>query len=371
VGSWRPVSVGRRPVDYVQRDAMSAVIFRDPRSWHARKCLGNRPDWMVADAPQLTQEQLQALFVQRTLHYLYAARLLDARSDAEAREQRRIDRILGCWPSGMEVEWQGRGVKSRIDHCGKLRFCPFCFAREATRIWRLLTEYGRCRPRRSFLALFRASVDLMDLARSSHVDATQEAARHAKYELTAALRKTAAQFGGTGGLCVAQFAPDRSDVPVWQSNDELAMRSDAGLRLVVTCLAELTDPRGLARLEGEDHIGVEQVCSLAGRPIHARLRVVTWPLASQPGDPVRLMLIAPTSRENASRDETLGGGGALTWAPWTLSTAAQWLQHWRVAGGMHLYGPWGSWKSIFRRQRLQLHFLRTRCGQAASWRRIW
>jgi hypothetical protein len=341
---WRPQSVGRRPIDFVKRDSLHRAFFLDPRSVRPRICAKNRPAWMFNGISTQTDSMRDALIRHRTIHYYYGCRLRSISNASSDDDRALLEKIFGCWPSGIEVRWQGPGQKTERDFCKRPRLCPFCFAREAGRIWSALQVYRRQANSVSFLLYFSVSVDLANLMRNLNADTLGEIACSLRRELATIWRKRQSQLQPVGGLVTHQFGPSASNVCFFQG-DELTVSPFAGLNLILSSLSELRGQCSLRTLKSVES-SLASVIKLErfGLNLVPLVRCAPWYHPDESRDVLRRFLIAPTSAENAGRPQELRGAAALSWEPWHLATAAQWRLHAEVSKGKQLYSPWGDWK---------------------------
>lgn len=348
---WRPLSVGTRPIDYVQRDSTRWAFFKHPRSVRPRLCVKHRPIWMLDGISGLTDRQINALVQYRTVHYYYGSRLLDLWNHSSIADRPLLAKIFACWPSGIEAQWQGLVRKTPRDYCSRPRFCPFCFAREASRIWSALREYRRRINTDRFLLYFSASVDLTKLTANLRQGNLREVAGLIRRELFAAWRERQSPFRPSGGLTSSQFGPSPSDVSIWQDG-ELTVSRFAGLILTVSSISELSSIAGIHNFDSikstlSSRINLERL----GLHVEPFVRFAKWYHPDGPRDVMRRFLIAPNDDENAGRPEEFQGAAALSWEPWHLATAAQWALHCQVSKGKQLYSPWGTWKDQLEKSR--------------------
>jgi len=171
VERWRITAVGRRPHDFVARDALVASLIRDPRGFRFQKLIRKPPDWLVESVEHVPEQHRQQALQVNALHLLHQQKLAGLlypddvqRADDEAVEV--FGRVRDCTPCGALVERVQKTEDGRdFPECGRPRVCPWCHARKVVRAYRSLTARRTIESPYSLLVQARATVtsDELDL----------------------------------------------------------------------------------------------------------------------------------------------------------------------------------------------------------------
>lgn len=373
VEDWAITVIGSRPKDYAARDLLLGSLFRDPRprGFH-RLCLKPKR-WMGTMVKGLeTAQQEQGLqFV--ALHYLHRLKLLDmlpeARTQAEAghpEEYNMLRRLWRCWPYGAGVEWRGEGDRTERDVCRLAWLCPWCFARNITRLNEELYEALPAPGPRKYLVLTKSQIlspafdpGLLEYYGDiDHVPAEMLTIERNDYrslsmgEVTMGthrrmdLEEWAMRQGITGGVSTHQIGP--------------ALRS--------TWYHELPCFRQCISLLGEVEVGADEfVEDVQDRLLRVSEEIPDTYTALLPADhpsALRMMLMGSSFQYPSERlDLTLtddndwkarfirGVSGALALQPHFMFDDVQWDSYASMTKNKRLYKVFGSWKAALSKKR--------------------
>jgi len=337
--SWQPVAVGRRPRDFVTRDLLFGSLSRDRRLWIWRKFLSVSPDWLSRGTATVTPAARSIIKRVRLLHFLHVHHLLRL-VDGDVSRDEVVERLLRCWPQGIQVQWVGDGRRSGRDVCRQSDVCPFCLARTVGELHERLCRGPLRKPADRVLALGTVEAIETELP----ADAEEAIMRFSivKQRLIRRLRAAAEELGITGGVVTFQIGPRKRERSAeWRGDPDRA--SSLGYQYRACLLGEATRPQCLLRhLEGD---GVPIAPASPGEDAE-RPR---WILRSGPRA-LRLLLVG-ASRGYRHAGVQGPSEGAFVVQPWFLANADQWRLYRAGIRNLRLFDAFGTWASALSEDR--------------------
>lgn len=330
---WRPVAVGRRPVDFIARDFLLGSLARDGRLWQLKKAWRNMPSWTTEDTSNFSARERKVILAVRVLHYFHAMQLFNLLQTLKGEAATALCRLLACWPYGIEVGGCGKnGGAGPRDVCRQPKICPWCAARHLVSLYRRLRAGPVSdRPDR-ILAL--GSVTVSDGALSSFDDdeSARDRVRWLKDTAHGFLRESARRIGATGGIVTFQIGPQKETISQWQV-ERLHEVARIGLSYRASILCECS-AEGARALRAGMTGGPELLIDGIAHP-------VDWVLRS--GPQALRVLLAGTATRSRYGSRPRGLRGAFVLNPWFLASSEQWLSHLYGTRSSRLYSPWGTW----------------------------
>jgi hypothetical protein len=379
VEAWKIAALGRRPRDYLARDLLLHSLWRDerPRMFHG---LAKKPPaWVedhVAHLPGGQDRQAAQLTALHYLHRRHLARLWtgDVVTDVIGAEGGQLlGRLWSCWPYGAKVEPPADvGTPAHGCSCRLAWLCPWCYARRAVRLERLLREGPLRRPQGKHLVVaWVATVgeqaspdpdwDERWGGRPGYYLQGPRKVRAMRSAVTAKLRGFARELGITGGVVTHQISPWNTS-----SGRRGVAPGLASFRHDYALLGEVTfaDDGQRDRFESEtayrsDPFGGIRIThtDLAGGSTSAGVVWSSHPADDPDVDALRLFLVGSPVNYPAGRLDYHAGGltegriarngvrGALALQPHFMMDEVQWWSHAEATRGLPLYVPFGTWRS--------------------------
>jgi hypothetical protein len=160
VEAWRIAALGQRPRDYLARDLLLNSLWRDerPRAFHS---LAKKPPaWIEDHVRHLPGTQDRQAAQLTALHYLHRRQLARLWTGDVAGELigpeggRLLTRLWGCWPYGAKMVPPAPADTARHGcWCRLAWLCPWCYARRAVGLDRLLRDGPLRKPHGKHLVL--------------------------------------------------------------------------------------------------------------------------------------------------------------------------------------------------------------------------
>jgi hypothetical protein len=380
VEAWRIAALGRRPRDYLTRDLLLNSLWRDerPRVFHE---LAKKPPVWVEDHVRHLPGTQQKQAVQLTaLHYLHRQQLATLWAGDVAGEfigaasKNLLTRLWDCWPYGAKFMPPVRAETAPHGcWCRLAWLCPWCYARRAVGLERLLREGSLRKPHGKHLVLARlatfgeqASPDVVWRERwCGRYDAyylqSPKKVRAMRAAIAVKLRRFAHELGITGGILTHQISP-------WRTKDYrrgvepglASFRHDYALLGEVTFADEdhaerfrdqtgyRTQPFGALKIRHPDLADCYQSPG------------VFWsfhPADDPQVDALRLFLAGSSANYPVGNLEWHAGGltarplarngvhGALAVPPHFMMAEIQWWSYAEATHGLPLYVPFGTWRT--------------------------
>jgi hypothetical protein len=379
VEAWRIAALGQRPRDYLARDLLLHSLWRDERPRVFHKLAKKPPGWIEDHVRHLPGNQHKQATQLTVLHYLHRRQLSrlwtgDVASDFIGDESKSLlRRLWDCWPYGAKMVPPEHAETAPQGCCRLGWLCPWCYARRAVSLERLLREGPLQKPQGkhlvlAFLATFgeQTSPDPEWGERwcgreGAYYLQSPKKVRAMRSAITGKLRRFARELGITGGIVTDQISPwkttyDRRGVAPGMPS----FRHDYALLGEVTFKGE--EQAGRFRYETE-YWTAPFGCIMIRHPDLAggsKTVGVFWsfhPADDPKVNALRLFLAGSSAGYPVGNLEWYAGGeqartlarngvrGALALRPHFMMDEVQWWSYAEATHGLPLYVPFGTWRS--------------------------
>src|SRR5215469_16775323 len=147
VESWKIAALGHRPQDYLARDLLLNSLWRDERPRVFHSLAKKPPAWIEDQVRHLPGNQVKQAVQLTVLHYLHRRQLAQLQAGDVAANRigdeggQLISRLWVCWPYGAKMEPPASAqMVPQNCWCRLAWLCPWCHARRAVALARLLRE---------------------------------------------------------------------------------------------------------------------------------------------------------------------------------------------------------------------------------------
>jgi hypothetical protein len=381
VESWRFRALGRRPRDFMARDLLLGSLWRDnrPRVFHT---LSKDPVPWLEDHVRNLPGKLRAQAIQLdVLHYLHRRQLACLSQgdypnwDLEVDGRGMLAKLAGCWPYGALMTPPSRPHENEVRRrrcCGLPWLCPWCYARAAERLYRLLqagplqdtqdkylvlgwfSTYGaQASPDSAWADVWAGRCDT-----GGYYLQGPRKVRSMRQAVHMKLRQYARELGITGGILTHQISPWRTGDPVYRRGvpsglptfrhdyallGEVTLPTDEEKQRFLDATAYNSSAQGRIELTDPDLIGGNIVLlnwsshpADDGKTDTLRLFLAGSSLSY----PVRKLEACDGRREQVNRVR-----GAFALQPNFMMDDVQWWSYAETTRGLPLYVPFGSWRS--------------------------
>ena len=327
--NWGVEAVGRRPLDYAQRDLLAYPAFRDRRNWRFQELHSHPPTWMFNDMAGFSEHDRQQVVRLRVTWFDHLLGMLELNQQLAGEYRHDLAATFRCFPVGAKFVWRGSSQKRASDICRRVHQCPFCFARKATEVFKRIND-----------GLRQDAIGRLFL--SGHVRITEQEMRLSvedavsgnlaieRRELVNRLTDTARWVGATGGIVTLTCGPDQVLEPICEGTT-LRFQKQRGIGFRAAILCDVPLNRNVAR-----HI--PEIRTYEEGLGHRWNKGAVWK-------------VVKVTSLNALRSEVFGTidrEGLFQWPSWSLCRDPnQWRQHADIMQGARLFEFWGDWRDRF------------------------
>lgn len=340
---WPFRSIGTRPKDWIQRDALFSCLVREKAMWpfqqlvKARAFSGNVLPGDVRHAIQLDRVQ--------TLQFLYAAQHLNwsnhAESEGDDEGMASLSGLLSCPPVGILVSRPAGVSQIARQVCHQARQCPACFARLAGNVHARSLSVLEQIPRQRLFVQLGVEMSDRELPHGISQLCLRQRVRVLRRRVLSALRSLAGQLGVGGGVQTFIVGPSLPDCFTWDF-DDTSYLMPRGFRYFFGLLGSVAEPTafrpGLMNGSETLELGIQSLGEEHVYDVSLAVRALDEPSA------LRALLVG-TSPNYIGEGGPIARG-VLSHQPWLLGNYLQWRNHRIATKGMRIFEFFDNWKIL-------------------------